>query len=405
MEMRKREAGAEEALSRYRNALVAGASPDELAMLAEPLDPAIVQTLHQMRTGRRGNLAGPRPDFADGLEHDLLAAFGRTSASSDSVPLSVAPHMSPNGHTSDVASHRPPTQPDIARWRWTTTHLAMAAALLLALIGGAFLARTLLPSGTTTVLNAAHEPIVETLVDSPIEGAPESWTPMTVEHWTFQPGPATLTIPALDGPQWLVADSGPAVMTVDGVAQTTPAGSGVVIPAGTELVMSNPGTEVLSVYRGVAASGYALEEYDRGAITKQTALDTAAHEALPPGTSRVVFERLTLFPGTTLLLEPASGQDWLDIASGNLGVTLLGDGLPLNWQSGREREIAEGESLPAMVPGTRVSLRNIGEDPLVLLRLRVIPRAATSEPEPDMPLNAGAVPVAEAASDRLERAE
>jgi hypothetical protein len=203
-----------------------------------------------------------------------------------------------------------------------------------------------------------------------------------------------LTVPALDGPQWLVADTGPVVVSIDGIAQTMPSGSGVVIPAGAQLVVSNPGTAVLSVYRGVAAAGFALEDYDRGVISKETALNTEAHEALPPGTSRVVFERLTLFAGTTLLLEPASGQDWLDIVSGDLGVTLLGNALPLNWRSGHEQEIADGEPLPAMVPGTRVSLRNIGDDPLILLRLRVIPITTTGEAEPNISLTAEALPAA-----------
>jgi hypothetical protein len=79
-------------------------------------------------------------------------------------------------------------------------------------------------------------------------------------------------------------------------------------------------------------------------------------------------------------LEPASGQDWLAVASGSLGLTLHGDGLPLGWQADREREVAAGELLPAFVPGTLVTLRNVGEAPLVLLRLRVLP-IATGPPE------------------------
>lgn len=142
--------------------------------------------------------------------------------------------------------------------------------------------------------------------------------------------------------------------------------------------MWNTGPAVSSALRGVAEARFVYEEYDQSAITRQTALDTAAHEALPPGASRVVFERLTLVAGTTLVLEPATGQDWLSVASGRLGVTLLGRGLPLNWEAGREREIAVDELLPALVPGTKVTLRNIGDEALVLLRLRVMPAAASS---------------------------
>ncbi len=403
MKMLKRGSGPDEALGRYRNALVAGASSVELANLDRALDPAIVQTLHQMRALRQGEQTRPRPDFANALERAVLAAFGNSP--DNTQPLAFSPHVSPNGHASHAVPPPMPTPVDVARRRWTATHLAMAAALLLAVLAGALLARTFFPPRTTTVLNAPHEPMVETLVDSLIEGASESWTPLTVERWTIQPGPATLAIPALDGPQWLVPDAGPAVLSIDGVDETVPSNAGVVVPSGATLVVSNPGGKQISVYRGVAASGFALKDYDRGAISKETALDTEAHEALPPGESRVVFERLTLHPGTTLVLEPASGQDWLAIASGELGVTLIGDGLPLNWQSGHEREIADGELLPALAPGTRVLLRNIGDDPLILLRLRVIPTATTSEPRPDTPIDSGAARASAMAPTRQERAQ
>jgi hypothetical protein len=121
-----------------------------------------------------------------------------------------------------------------------------------------------------------------------------------------------------------------------------------------------------------------MEEYDRQSITRQIALDTEAHEALPPGESRVIFDRLILEPGTRLQIEPATGQDWVDIISGQLGLTLTGDNLPDNWQSGHEREVASSDLLPALVPGTRVSFRNVGDEPLVLLRLRVSPLSAAT---------------------------
>jgi hypothetical protein len=122
---------------------------------------------------------------------------------------------------------------------------------------------------------------------------------------------------------------------------------------------------------------FSLEEYDRGAIAMEVVLDTESHEALPPGASRVVLERLTLEPGASLAMEPRAGQDLIDVVSGVLGLTLVGDGLPQGWRSGREREVGPDDLLPAMVPGTRVTVSNIGEDPLILLRLRVLPLPET----------------------------
>ena len=82
----------------------------------------------------------------------------------------------------------------------------------------------------------------------------------------------------------------------------------------------------------MAAQGFSLEEYDRGLVTKENALDTQAHESLPPGTSlRVVFDRLSIPPGKTMRAEAATGQDWFAIVTGQLGLTLIGDALPQGW--------------------------------------------------------------------------
>ncbi len=120
---------------------------------------------------------------------------------------------------------------------------------------------------------------------------------------------------------------------------------------------------------------FVLEDYDRAVIRKSPALPTSAHPALPAGVSHLLFERLTLPPGAILSIEPVSGRDWVSVVRGQLGLTLGGDALPTGWQSGREQEIGAGELLPGMAVDTKVSLRNIGEEPLVLLRLRLTPLA------------------------------
>ncbi len=64
-----------DALSRYRNALVEGAPPEELARLAEPLDPELLETLHWTRSAGQRAQETPDPRFAKRLERDLLQAF------------------------------------------------------------------------------------------------------------------------------------------------------------------------------------------------------------------------------------------------------------------------------------------------------------------------------------------
>jgi hypothetical protein len=53
--------------------------------------------------------------------------------------------------------------------------------------------------------------------------------------------------------------------------------------------------------------------------------------------------------------------------------------LPQGWTSGHECELTTKDPIPVLVPGTHITMRNIGADPLVLLRLRVqsVAQAAT----------------------------
>lgn len=362
-----------ERLNRFWDELSAGAA-------AEPggLDAEIEETVRHLHALHRPPAIDPA--FQRRLGERLLAPPTASAAGAELRSMPRADRVAPaalNGHVPtrawEAAVATPPVRP-----RWSTVSLAAAAALALVFLG-AFLALRIGIPGSNTALNvleAVHPPAVETLVDATVGSPSQNWTPVEVERWTFPPGAAMLTIPPLDGPQWIVAEDAGLTVTSGGVERALTPGAGIVVVAGQDVVIRNRGDAAVSALRGVANAGFALEEYDRSVISKETALDTEAHLALLPGPSRIVFERITLAPRTTLLLEPASGQDWVDVSTGRLGLTLLGNGLPLNWQSGREREIAADELLPALAPGTRVTLRNVGDEPLVLLRLRVLPAAA-----------------------------
>jgi hypothetical protein len=378
-----RDASPAEALSRYREALLQGAPAAELERLAAELDPDLVATLEWSLTSGRQARPQPDPGFVRDLRRDLLQEFAPSTAAPwplrPAVPGAFDRRAAPPPKAVPAES---PHQTPVMHRRWAWSQLAAAAVLALMLVGGVLLVRQATIERPQTQLGATGQPTTETLVDATITNAAATWTPLAVERWRFQPS-ATLTIPALDGPQWIVADTGPLVATVDGEAQSLAPGAGLVVPAGKALTLRNPELAEAAALRGVASSGFALEEYDRSLVTKELALDTEAHEALPPGASHIVFDRLSIPPGTTLRAEAATGQDWFDVVTGQLGLTLIGDALPQGWQSGQERELTLQEPIPILVPGTHVSLHNIGQDPLVLLRLRVSPQSSAGSPEAD----------------------
>jgi hypothetical protein len=317
------------------------------------------------------------PGLADQIWDELMNQVSLPSTRPVS-PASPTARPALNGKSAPHpwrASASPPAARD--RRRWTMSQLALAAILVVTLAASLIARQVLTPEAPTTLIEAPRQPAVETFLDATVESESDAWVPISVERWTIQPGPATLTIPAIDGLQWIAADGGEILTTIGGEERRLPAGDAIVVAAGQDLVLSNPGPGEVAVMRGVAGMVFSLEEYDPAAITMAPILDTDSHEALPPGASRIVLERLTLEPGASLATEPRAGQDLIDVVSGVLGLTLVGDGLPQGWRSGREREVDSAEPLPALVPGTRVTLRNVGEEPLVLLRLRVLPLSET----------------------------
>jgi hypothetical protein len=378
----RRQATPAERLSRYREALVHGAPPEELERLARGLDPDLVATVRwSLMTGRQ---ARPQPDphFVRELRRELVTAVPGSATQTPRHP--AAPVVLNGRHTAPPSLRPHPVReelPDspVTHSRWTWGSLAAAAVLALLLVGSVLLVRQVTVERPQTQLGAIGEPTTETLLDATLTGAAETWTPLAVERWRFQPD-ATLTIPSVDGPQWIVADISSIVVSLDGASQSLAPGQSVVIPAGQELSVRNAGLAETAVYRGVAALGFSLEEYDRSLVTREVALDTEAHESLPPGPSHVIFDRLSIPAGTTLRADAATGQDWFTIDTGQLGLTLVGDALPQAWSSGQERELTTDDSIPVLVPGTHITLRNVGDDPLVLLRLRISPQAQAQAP-------------------------
>lgn len=350
-------------LSRYWNDLTLGVA-DAPPAAVDPDTIATVRWLHEASAPELD------PEFARALRDDLLGSYAAARVGANGVAVRLVTSR-------DAATTAAP--PALRRSRWTELRRRaawekLAAALLvLSLIGSLVALRIMANQRPPTVIGAVGTLTYEVLVDAAVDGSPDAWTPLALERWTFQPGDATLTIPPLQGPQWIVADGGPMIAVVAGVPQTLDPGKGIVVPGGRQLTLRNPGPQAAFVLRGVASAGFALENYDRGSISRQIALDTDAHEALPPGASRILFERLTLPPRMALPPELSTGQDWIGAISGRLGLTMNGDGLPQGWRSGEERALSPTDRMPMVPPGVDLTLRNVGNEPLVLLRLTVTP--------------------------------
>ena len=359
-----------EQFARDLDAFAAGAAdaPD----LADPTLAATVSRLYAL---------DDLPDIDPSFQRQLGASLLGTNVAADTLPGTAPLPLGGLGIQTSLNGHAA-AQP----WRvralrstapmrrgWPLAQLAAAALLLVTLLGTLIAIRSVTVQRPTTYLEAAGETQVDTLVDATLEGDSATAIPLAVERWTIPPGNSTVTVPPLDGPQWVVAESGTLAAAIDGERHDLAPGASLVVPAGQMLVLGNAGQEEATALRGVATTRFVLEEYDRAVIRRSPALPTSAHPALPDGISHLLFERLTLPPGAILSIEPVSGRDWVSVVRGQLGLTLGGDALPTGWQSGREQEIGVGELLPGMAVDTQVSLHNIGEEPLVLLRLRVTP--------------------------------
>jgi mannose-6-phosphate isomerase-like protein (cupin superfamily) len=362
-----------ERLARYWDALAAqqpaNANPDP----AET-DPTLAETIRRFHAA--GDVAGPDPAFVAGLQAKLLGppihpatGTGRRRRAGQSPSLTTVP----NGRAGSGVSHWPVLRPGPGNVRWLAMRSVVAALLVLTLVAGLSVLRIVRPG-----MIGPGEALVETLLDTTIEveGAPGAWVPFGVERWTFPSGPAALRVPPIAGPQWVVVDGGNLVAAVDGTEQTLEPGDSLVVEAGRELVVRNAGAGEAAIYRSVATTGFVFEDFDPRVISRRPVLDTLATLALPTGATRVVFKRLTMSPGGALPPQATGEFEWFGVVEGRLGLTLAGDKLPAGWWAGAEQEVGAFEQWPRLVPGTELTLRNLGEEPLVLLHLTVVPETA-----------------------------
>ncbi|MCA9881022.1 MAG: hypothetical protein KC442_24655, partial [Thermomicrobiales bacterium] len=120
----RRAASPEEQLSRYREAVIAGASPAELDHLARGLDPDLVATVRWSLTTVRYQQPEPDPRFVRDLRRRLVQAAG-----AGAVPAALSHPVPPRPEAPLVVGEPAPVARR-ARWQWLAS-LALLAAVLL----------------------------------------------------------------------------------------------------------------------------------------------------------------------------------------------------------------------------------------------------------------------------------
>jgi hypothetical protein len=221
--------------------------------------------------------------------------------------------------------------------------------------------------------------ITETVLDATMDALPSGHNVVAVERWRLQPGSVPMTRPPSTGVVVIAAESGEITANQAGIAHQLAAGEPFTLAAQEASLRASGPDEatafMVTIYAGANNAGHASERWDVDPIAHAVdyPISTSA-DALPGGAGRIVLERLTLPPGSALPPQEANPLVWTGVGAGVLGLTLEGEHLPFRWKSGAERTFRPGQYLPPIQPGTHLTLRNAGEDPLILYRLTLTPR-------------------------------
>jgi quercetin dioxygenase-like cupin family protein len=362
----------EERLDGFWNELVAGKPAP-----ATDLDPSLIDVVRRFH--RSTDVPGPDAAFVDRLMEELM------ETTVPAAPVPRLPSIPPNGRVARPRTRwSSPVRPAAPRG-WLVTQLATAALLLLTLLGiyFAFLHDRFAADGPTGVPGLAGSPVSiqappavlrETIVDTVFDPLPQGKPNVFVERWHFKPGPATFTQVPIEEPQVLAVTVGTIVGTFGGMEQTLTAGHQVVVPAGQGVILRNPDPAVeAELFFILITPDYGVgEQHDPAYISADNPIASFA-TSLPGGPGRVVLERLTVPPGASLPPEESTGAGRIGIESGRLGLTFEGENLLRGWQPGQEQEFWAQSNLLVFRPGTRMTIRNAGDDTLVLYRVMITP--------------------------------
>jgi hypothetical protein len=236
------------------------------------------------------------------------------------------------------------------------------------------------------------DPTTETLLDATTDGLPSEFAVVGVMRWVLQPGPTSLIVPPHGGPLVVMVERGQLTATQHGVETRLAAGEMFAQGDETqEVILQVRGDEevimVVVAFQGLGYAATCTWGSDPLIHTQDVLLQAPSH-TLPRGSVHLRLQRLTVPPGSTLPALEASPLMWLSVGDGVLGLTLEGQ-MPFLWEPGQERNLYRGQAWPQlpdpivnplMSEGTLMTLRNVGDDPLVLYRLTLTDNAGQTAP-------------------------
>ena len=366
------------AIDRYWDAIIRGERP------ADHIDRALAETIFQMH--EIDDAPMPDPDFVARLERNLVPATHPLSSDVRATLHGAA--TAPNGTVSRHLLPRPASPHTIPLGRGVLAPLASAALLVLTLVAG-FVAfgwrteRSPLPAvpapaswSNTLVLRAG------------LSDMPAGEVGVRIDRWTFPAREEEWQSTAPSLPALVYVEAGSLVATVDAKATLARAtsvkrgavsvlaandiplrpGDLLVVPAGARFALrtdgENPPTLLVVAFHGspgeedrsvVAPGGITARRLGSGTLTE-----------LPSEGSIVILRRLEVGPRTAIPEETTAGPELLVVEVGSVRLRSVPDGPEVI-------RAVDGEASAVVSGGSLLSLRNASDEPLVVLRLMVIP--------------------------------
>lgn len=339
------------------------------------LDPQVAATLRRVQSL---NTPPPLdPDFPDRLWTALSAR--RHTTGGGTFPLALPLRTVERPATRLTPVHATPCRHAHDKSHWILAQISTAALLLLVLglctlfVGlGRAPQPARFPAPMAAVPSAPVGATTETLLDVTANAVPTGHATIAVDRWRLHPDSPPLAIPSAAGVVMLVVESGAITVSLTGTEQHLAAGVTFDVGGQPFALQASGSQEAIALIVSVTAELPSDRSVIQFTDTSEWLISAAA-TALPGGRARLILERLTLPAGSVLPPWETRSLMWLGVQEGTLGLTLAGDHLPFRWQAGDERTFRHGQYLPPLQPGTQLTLRSAGADPVVLVRLTLLP--------------------------------
>lgn len=338
--------------------LVSAVTANEARSTAHEFDPSLLETIE--RVARLHGEVRPDAAFAD----RLAAHLGTSARSADRGRRGGRTRRS-------IVERVPPIA--AARWRQPArrslerpiTYLAAAVVTLLAIGMIASMSGndgSSYDGGASATVNVGTWPTTDG-TDIPI---------LTIDRIDLEPGTAFTDIRF--GPTFVEALSGSVDVQslLDGPERTIASGEIVPISSRSTLLLSNSSAEPASVLAiGIHPSnGRSTPYINDGVRLSFIAWFPLSADAMPDATVRL--RRVGVAAGKALATFQTTGNLILRPEDSSIGITITGNDLPIGFESGVERIRNPGTML-AIDPNLAVSIRNLGDQALVLQMLTIEP--------------------------------